>query len=313
MLSLVTAITTAALAFAKFSSLAGSDATKQSACDLIAGEASRSLGVTGSVLTPDTTGTVGTATGAGGGGTATAANQADSSKSEGSGDAFKKALSSPEAFAAAATAAGRLDPKLGEFFKKVPPKDLFNQLKAANPNFGSLAAAAAQGNFAGMSSALGDITKKDQKLAGALDAADKEFKKRMAALRAQEVQGTQYAKGKGGQSGSSASKGKAGAGTNPFAGMMGGAGGGGDGPDVLKFTGGPSAPTQMPADAGDPNDLFHAHERGTLFDIVSRRVGRTRDRVEAYEWDSPINRLIENLPHKAADEPLRKPAGKVAP
>ena len=313
--SLLTAITTAALAGLKFSSLSGTAATKESACTVISDSASHVLTLSGTPLLPDS--------GVGGGSASTGASSAGAGVASSSGleskgkssDGLKKLLSSPEAFSTAAATAGRLDPKLGEFFKKVPPKDLFNQLKSANPNFGSLAAAAAQGNFAGVSSALGDITKKDQKLAGALDAADKEFKKRMAALRAQEVQGTQYAKGKGGQSGSSASKGKAGAGTgtNPFAGLMGGAGGGGDGPDALKFTGGPAAPTQAPADAGDPNDLFHAQERGTLFDIVSRRVGRTRDRVEAYEWDSPINRLIENLPHKAADEPLRKPAGKRAP
>ena len=311
--SLLTALTTAALSFMKFSSLSGIQATKDSACTVISDSASQVVTLSGGSILPETdTGSIASAASGSQSGAGVGSSSELQSKSGGS-DKLKKMLSSPEAFAAAAATAGRLDPKLGEFFRQVPPKELFNQLKSVHPGFDSLAAAAAQGSFTGVGSALGDITKKDAKLAAALDAADKELKKRMAAFRAQEVQGTQYSGSKAGAGGGAGAKGKAGAASNPFAGFMGGGAGGADGPDALKFTGGAVAPTQAPADAGDPNDIFHAHERGSLFEIVSRRVGRTRDRVESYEWDSPTNRLIENLPHKSADEPLRRPAGKSVP
>jgi hypothetical protein len=212
-------------------------------------------------------------------------------------------FSSPEAFAAAATSVGKIDPKLGEFFKKQSPKDLFNQMKAVNPNFEKVAMAAAQGSFSGAAAALGNLAPKDQKLTDALKTADSELKKRLSAQNAKLAAEMSYGKGGAGAKAGAAAKTAA----NPFGfgfGMSGGDGAAG-GADALKFTGAAKVAEPVIEAVGD---IYHSAEKGSIFQIVSRRLGRAQEKVEAYEWDSPGNRVRQNLPWKPATEGLRKPA-----
>jgi hypothetical protein len=53
---------------------------------------------------------------------------------------------------------------------------------------------------------------------------------------------------------------------------------------------------------GEPEgtDIWHEGYAGTIFQIVSTKLVKTRDRVETLEWASPLNRALTGLPSKKA-------------
>jgi hypothetical protein len=61
---------------------------------------------------------------------------------------------------------------------------------------------------------------------------------------------------------------------------------------------GPATGASQPGSArviGNPNDEFHAGYPGTIFQIVSGRLGRTTDRLERLEWQLPTNRFQHGM------------------
>jgi hypothetical protein len=53
-------------------------------------------------------------------------------------------------------------------------------------------------------------------------------------------------------------------------------------------------------------DIWHEGFNGTIFQIVSKTLGRTRERIDQLEWESPLNRALTGLPAK---KPARSTAG----
>ena len=46
----------------------------------------------------------------------------------------------------------------------------------------------------------------------------------------------------------------------------------------------------------DNGDVFHEGYAGTIFQIVSGKLDKTRERIEALEWEHPLNRALAGLP-----------------
>jgi hypothetical protein len=93
--------------------------------------------------------------------------------------------------------------------------------------------------------------------------------------------------------------GGAGAGNNPFAmfgGMRAPVGGPGDAPKETSFE---KAKRELSNDSD--GDIWHEGFGGTIFQIVSQKLDRARERVDQLEWESPLNRALTGLP-------ARKPA-----
>jgi|GEM_PF-4565371 len=71
----------------------------------------------------------------------------------------------------------------------------------------------------------------------------------------------------------------------------------GGAPKELSF-GGERKPAALLGD-----DIWHTGFDGTIFDIVSRRLDTSRDKLQQLEWDSPLNRALTGLPkRKTASE-----------
>jgi len=155
----------------------------------------------------------------------------------------------------------------------------------------------------GLSAKGGDMAKAGDKIAKTLAATDAEFKKRLQDYQKKALAGTAYQKAGG------AGGGKAGDSAKPFTfGFMGG-GSGATGPSEVNFTGTSdgAAKVAQPVEV-ESDDIYHAEFKGSIFQIVSKKLGRTGDRVEQYEWELPLNRARQNLPWKPSGEGLRKPA-----
>ena len=71
---------------------------------------------------------------------------------------------------------------------------------------------------------------------------------------------------------------------------------------------GKGAPT-LSAPSWESDDIFHSDFKGTLFQIVSGRLTRTKERVEEYEWDLPMNRARQGVPQKPSYEGPRRATG----
>lgn len=87
---------------------------------------------------------------------------------------------------------------------------------------------------------------------------------------------------------------------NPF-GMLGmkGPGFGGDAPKETTFD---KAKREL-ASSDANGDIWHEGFGGSIFQIVSQKLDKTRERVEQLEWDTPLNRALLGLP-------ARKPGTK---
>lgn len=100
--------------------------------------------------------------------------------------------------------------------------------------------------------------------------------------------------------------GKAAAPANPFAmfgGMKGPGGiGPGEAPKDMTFE---KAKRELAALDGN-GDIWHEGFGGTIFQIVSQKLDRTRERIDELEWESPLNRALTGLPAK---KPGRSAAG----
>lgn len=93
----------------------------------------------------------------------------------------------------------------------------------------------------------------------------------------------------GGRGGSSATK----AAPNPF-GFLGQQGG--------ALSGGPSE-TAFEKMKKNPEllsggDIWHEGYGGSIFQLVSEKLGKTRDRIDELEWETPLNRALLGLPAK---------------
>jgi hypothetical protein len=51
-----------------------------------------------------------------------------------------------------------------------------------------------------------------------------------------------------------------------------------------------------PAAAGPEEDIWHAGYKGSIFKIVSDKIGATKDRVDTMDWSTPLNRALMGLP-----------------
>jgi len=62
-----------------------------------------------------------------------------------------------------------------------------------------------------------------------------------------------------------------------------------------------------PEDLG--TDIFHANYKGSIFQIVTRRLDLSREKVDKLEWASPMNRMLLGLPGdpNAKPQPVTKP------
>ncbi len=50
--------------------------------------------------------------------------------------------------------------------------------------------------------------------------------------------------------------------------------------------------------ASDENDIFHSNFKGSIFDIVSKRIGANRNNVEQLNYHSPMNRALTGAKRK---------------
>jgi hypothetical protein len=99
----------------------------------------------------------------------------------------------------------------------------------------------------------------------------------------------------------------------PMTGSYGGGGGGGGGGSGNAKSGGDSPfGFKGPGGAGggdlgfdkkkkevlkeaESDDIFHEHFGGTIFQIITLRLGKTTDRVEKMEWQTPLNRALTGI------------------
>lgn len=309
--SCLTALMMAAQAIYKGYSASTSDETKASACQLVMDEAGPSITLQGNAQIAGDTSAGNQLPAGSGSGSGTSTSAASTSSASQGGKGGGNLLKDPAAFAAVVAAASAEDPVLGEFYRKMPPKDA---LKALN-DLGPGAIQAALGGGAGSMSAMmkpimdglsakgGDMAKAGDKIGKNLAATDAEFKKRLQEYQKKALAGTAYQKAGG------AGGGKAGDSAKPFTfGFMGG-GSGATGPSEVNFTGTTdgAAKVAQPVEV-ESDDIYHAEFKGSIFQIVSKKLGRTGDRVEQYEWELPLNRARQNLPWKPSGEGLRKPA-----
>jgi len=54
--------------------------------------------------------------------------------------------------------------------------------------------------------------------------------------------------------------------------------------------------SRAPAAAGPEEDIWHAGYKGSIFKIVSDKIGATKDRVDTMDWSTPLNRALMGLP-----------------
>jgi hypothetical protein len=94
--------------------------------------------------------------------------------------------------------------------------------------------------------------------------------------------------------GGGAGKGGGAAGANPFGafGMKGPAGA--NAPSGVTFD---KAKRDLAASDAE-GDVFHENFHGTIFQIVSGKLDKTRDRIDQLEWETPLNRALLGLPAK---------------
>ena len=64
--------------------------------------------------------------------------------------------------------------------------------------------------------------------------------------------------------------------------------------------GGPAAELNFKASAGGraDGDIWHSNWKGSIFQIVSNRLDKSREKVDSLEWQSPLNRALSGLPSK---------------
>jgi hypothetical protein len=77
---------------------------------------------------------------------------------------------------------------------------------------------------------------------------------------------------------------------------------------TLQFSGAASGKRSRAEELGwrpDDSDEWHASFRGSLFDLITLRVQRSRSRTERLEWEDPLNRASHGLDKKSPAEPAR--------
>jgi len=288
---------------------ATAEETKASACELVKKQASSSMTLQSSVrIDGDTSGYgSGGGSGGGGGGTSGPGDTPGAGGNPGGSDRGLNLDNIPRLTAAVQGAsAGDITKTADRFFKKLPAGDVVKEGKKI-PGFIQSAMGARAGSLEGMMKPLMSTLsgtpateKAAQQIQGAIAKTDAEFKKRMQEYQKKALAGTAYT---GGGS-AKASAGAAGA-ASPFSfGLLGGSSAGG-GPSEIKFTGVAANPAAA-VEEFEHDDIFHSNDKGTLFQIVSKKISRVKGRVDEYEWDLPLNRARQNLPWKSSSEGLRK-------
>jgi hypothetical protein len=214
--------------------------------------------------------------------------------------AFNEFVNSPEQFGAVMQEAAQSDEGLREFLKKTDIGALYGAVRQ-NPGLLQAAIRASEAQQAASSAVPASLNSDtaDPGLRQALRNSEDELRRRAAEL-ARKLAGTAYVGG-GAKGGKTSGKANAGGFAFPF-------GGPGMGAKELKFTGpaGGAAAGQAGSEAEVEGDIFHSNFSGTLFDIVSMRLGRSKAKVDEYEWELPLNRARQNLPWKASGEGPRK-------
>jgi hypothetical protein len=213
--------------------------------------------------------------------------------------AFSDFMSNPQKFGSVMQEAATQDEGLREFLRRTDMNQLYN---AARQNPGLIQAAIrASENQQGASSAVpasfGGQTA-DPSLRAAMKGSEDELRRRLAEFE-KKIAGTAYVGG-GAKGGKTAGKATAAGFQFPFGGPK------APGAGALTFDGKGVAAPLAPSMTEAEGDIFHSNYEGTLFDIVSMRLGRSKSKVDEYEWELPLNRARQNLPWKASGEAPRK-------
>jgi hypothetical protein len=308
LMSCVMAGATALQAILKGTSISGYEDTKKSACENLVKQTSSNLGIVGHAeLSMD-----GSADGVRVAGAKAPKSQTGNTGSGGGTDGgsdINFGSLTPEQFASMSSSAASADPRLKEFFKHMRPEDALKAFKNLGPGAVQAASGYMKGSMTDMLSPMLDaaagqgagMAKASQEIRDRMKQADAEFQKRLQEHQKKVLAGSAYV---GGAKASPAGVKKSALdfgsfGTQPAA-----------APVVMQFGGAVPAAQNAPDLSWETDDIYHSNFKGSLFQIVSGRLSRTKERVESYEWDSPFNRERQGLPQKSGAEGLRPTGGR---
>ena len=180
----------------------------------------------------------------------------------------------------AAMTAGETLPPLKALNKLFDGKDLHKALAASGSSVKAVNEAIAAGNASALTA---DIGAKNARVADLIEEANKSAKE-FGAIAAASTPTAAGGRGGGGGGGGGGSGGAA----PNFAGLFG-----------AKTPGGPGGEMAFDKKKAAPvlsdGDVFHASFKGSIFQIVSKKLEVTRERVDQLEWISPLNRALAGM------------------